>query len=380
MNEPKEVAVAFPKTESGFERVVLPLSEFVDRNQPTPFTLEDEKRLCIDFGELKETGVHGVVHIVNQLTESGLMIARAMPPSLINEGHYVQVHYVPDRDLKRVSKGPFGGYLEEYPERMIVVTTPEEGKAYLEKSEKEKLERLLSVPRVGVIIGGGRGVAGKDLFAPLMMTIEEPLKQGTPMAGICLGFQEFAKMLDWRLTGKRYWEIGSQVETVTEQGKLHPVFMPLGDAFVAVASNKWLVAFSEGLGDSFEFGKVLARGSRKQPTGLALKFEEDQQVVGIQRHPEWGMKGESKKEVVVQLKDDGKVKLPAGLSPDMIYLIQNLIAPHFKTWQENYGLTADDVRDMVLPERLPQNIGKEFYGWLLQFFADFRLKTYESKS
>ena len=269
----------------------------------------------------------------------------------------------------------------------MVVTTIGEGKAVLEEEEKRKLNNILAVPRVGVIVGGGKGVPGKDVFTPLMKALEGPLYQGTPMAGICLWFQTFAKMVSakelgeeekWRLV-QHYWEIGSQVEKLTSLGKLHPVFMQLGDVFVAVASNTWQVAFPEGLQDTFEFGQVLARGSMEQPTGVSFKFEKSGQVVGIQRHPEWQMKG-SEKAVMVSLAGDGEIELPAGLSQDMVHLIGHVIAPSFSKWREDYGLTPEDVGDLVSPERLPRGIGNEFYGWLLNFFAEFRQSTYERKS
>jgi len=90
MNESGEVTVAFLKRGSGLERVMVPLYEFVDGNEKVvAFTKEDERELLSKFEELKQAGVEGVVHVVNQLTPSGLMVAEAIPGSLIEQGFYL---------------------------------------------------------------------------------------------------------------------------------------------------------------------------------------------------------------------------------------------------------------------------------------------------
>lgn len=107
MSEPKEVTVAFPKKGYGLERVTVPLTAFAEANsQVVAFSREDERYLSADLGELRKAGVEGVVHIVNQLTQSGLMIARALSSKIRESDFYIQVHYVLDRNLKRIDRSP----------------------------------------------------------------------------------------------------------------------------------------------------------------------------------------------------------------------------------------------------------------------------------
>jgi hypothetical protein len=83
------------------------------------------------------------------------------------------------------------------------------------------------------------------------------------------------------------------VEKVTGEGKQNPVFQRFGDCFSTGSWNQFHLALPEevtGGKDVFVQGKVLSRSmATNHPTSLSLKGVKEDQILSIQRHPEFRM-------------------------------------------------------------------------------------------
>ncbi|MGH6792909.1 MAG: glutamine amidotransferase [Methyloceanibacter sp.] len=77
-----------------------------------------------------------------------------------------------------------------------------------------------------LVLGGPIGIYEFDRYPFLkheLATIEAAVKQGTPVAGICLGCQALAAVLAARVYPGKQKELGWDVLTLTEEGKASPL-------------------------------------------------------------------------------------------------------------------------------------------------------------
>ncbi len=365
------VGVLFPEKESGEEKVMLELEKFVE-NHPVEFGAKDEKELIQDFEELSKRGLRGVLHLIHRGSVTGDMVTASLPSKWREtEGFYQRLHILKTRTKispEKIRPGDEVVYIDQDGE--------------VSQENQEKLDGLFQ-DRVGIILGGGPGSPKETIYKPVLGMVERALKTKTPLGGICLGHQLFGElMLAWKRgeegTAGGYQEGLTSVERVTPEGLKHAVFGRLGPEFTTVSFNSYHVVVPNPERDIQPFGKVITRSKATHyPSSLSWDAEREGQLLSTQRHPEIGMLGRAGEilleDATLDFPSGNKLIIPAGSHPHMLTL-GKVIAGGFNELSEKYGVTEEDARDLFHQDRLSTHLGVDFYGPLLKYLANFRLK------
>jgi len=131
----------------------------------------------------------------------------------------------------------------------------------------------------GLIVLGGSMGGDDDHLYPFLKGVreimEEVLKRGVPLLGICLGAQLLAMVSGGSLVRNRWGERGVMSVELTEEGGLDPLFRGIGSTFVTFQWHH----------DSVDLpsGATLLACSRTCPTQA---FRVGDHAWGLQFHPE----------------------------------------------------------------------------------------------
>lgn len=376
-NKIEAVGVQFPEQDGGTklaEKICQKLEEFTE-NHPAEFTAEEEEHLIETYEELDQRGLRGILHVIHQGSHTGDMVTNALPGHW-RERFYQRLHVIPAE--MRGKESEMSSKPAEGDESVYI---SQDGR--IDEASENKLARIFK-DRVGILSGGGIGSPKDPIYAPLLKVMERELFTKTPGAGICLGHQLFGELILNRGASTDqgvvpgYLEAITSVEEITPKGRENPVFGRLGDRFTTFSFNGFHLLVPGGREDTFEGGKVLSRKlATGYPSSLSLDAEVSDQVITTQRHPEVGMKGVLTemlpKDQTYRLAGGKKVILPKGSHTNLVPLA-NFITSNFELFKEKYGFTEDDVQEMFLEERMATHLGQDFYGPLMQYLADLRMK------
>ncbi len=131
---------------------------------------------------------------------------------------------------------------------------------------------------LAVVLGGFMGAYEAERYSFLreeLALLERRLSRGQPVLGICLGAQMLAQVAGARVYPDPLgMVIGVQPLALTTEGRAHPAFAPLGQAFDVVHWH----------GDTFDRipGAVALAGSARQPQEVFVLGS----ALGILVHPE----------------------------------------------------------------------------------------------
>lgn len=352
------------------------LENFIENN-PAEFNESDEDSLMGKYEELEKRGLKGVLHVIHQETPSSELLLRSLPEKW-KKKYYHRLHIISDESAAGYSKELTSGIIR--PEDDVVGISKD---GIISLANKKRLEEALK-NRVGVISGGGPGNPKDPFYLPLLKAMEKGLREKTPGAGICLGHQLYGELILNSLRKESegvvpgYLEGTTSIESVTDEGKKNKVFEKLGDQFTVASFNEYHLVVPVQKRDEFSHGKVLTRNmATDYPTSLSLHGEVEDQVITTQRHPEIGMKGAGEDVILEDKKfnlPSGKeIIIPAGNHTDMLLLAKYFVFNYDKL-NKKYGFTEEDIQDLFIKERMATHLGKNFYGPLLGYMADLRLK------
>lgn len=135
-----------------------------------------------------------------------------------------------------------------------------------------------------IVLGGPMGVYEAAKFPHLkyeMRKIEEAIKAGIPVLGICLGSQLVAEVLGSSVRKAKQWELGWYGLSLTKEGKADPlfgtykgfekVFLIHQDEFDPPKSAVHLASSEQCVGQAFRYGKCVY--------GLQFHLEADQAAI-----------------------------------------------------------------------------------------------------
>ncbi len=378
MNNIERINVLYPEQtgDSESEKIWLKAENFI-QNNPVEFSEDEESQLMDSYSQLESQGLNGVVHIIHQGSATGEMVARELPSSF-KEKYYHRLHII-----KAENRESQSGFVREGD---TVVYISQDGS--IDKENKEMLEDTLK-DRVGIISGGGDGSPKDRIYIPLLNALEREIESNTPSAGICLGHQLYGELIlsmrnkatEGTMPG--YLEGVTSMERITNNGKENPIFSRLGERVNIVSLNMFHLVMPKGTEsgqDVFPHGKVLTRSEATEyPTSLELRGVEEGQIITTQRHPEVGMWGFGEdvifKDEIINLPSGSKLVVPAGSHPDMIKFAKYFTPkPILEFLGQKYGITEEDIQNMFVKERMTKHLGKDFYGPMLNYLADYRFK------
>jgi len=361
--ESANFVVQYANPDKGFVSTCQPASLFENHVVPD-FTIAEELTLVTDYKELKKQGLSGVLHIVFRGSLTGLSVEDSIPQSMKSEGFYDQLHIFTPNDLLHPR---FRTYLDTHPDYSISIEKNGTISAEIEKRLSNALKN-----RVGIILGGGPGHPEDSVYKPVIYALNNTAKNGTPIAGICLGQQLLGTML--HAMGKSeqvqegIYELGSQVESITQEGKNHLLFKAFGDSIVVVHVNEFHWN-PNNLPDT----TILTRNARGEPSAITFPLDSSGQAITWQGHPEFPMKGnEHERTFEVEGK---KITIPEGISPAYAGMVQFFVGSEnrFRQFKDIYKMTREDLQNLVDARRLPAHPGKTFYGRIFQHFSNKRL-------
>jgi anthranilate/para-aminobenzoate synthase component II len=379
MNKFESVGVLFPEN-SECKKTTEYLKNFTENN-PVEFTAEEEVELIDKYAELEKSGLHGVLHIIHKGSPTGDMIAEVLPKKW-REKYYHRLHIVQDDGLG-YKKGSISSSNTKQDD--IIVSISKDGK--INSTNKKLLEDALR-NRVGIISGGGPGSPNEAFFIPLINEMEKALKSKTPAAGICLGHQLYGKIVlemqkQQEAVSYGYLEGATSIENITPEGKDNALFQRLGEKFNALSFNELHVVVPNEYLNKTTFAKVLTRSNATNyPTSLSINADIPDQIITTQRHPEFGMLGTEeqilKEDQKFYLPSGTEVIVPAGCHPHLIMLAKYFTA-YYNELKGKYHFTEKDIQELFLKERMSTSLGKNFYGPLVNYFADIINKQYYVK-
>lgn len=357
------------------EKISLKVKQFIENN-PVKFSESEEEKLINEYEKLESQGLHGIIHVIHQGSSTAGMIKRELPPRF-KEKYYHRVHILRTEDLETQSH-----FVEKGD---MVVSISRDGTI---NAENQKILDNALRDRVGIMAGGGAGSPKDPIYQPLLKALEKEIQRGTPGLGICLGHQLFGELI-MNIREKvtkgvvgGYFEGPISREKVTNEGKKHSVFERFGDGFNTGSWNQFHLVVPEEVArekDVFNQGRVLTRSeATNYPTSLELRGAKERQLITIQRHPEFRIKdaGQDYEAKILNFSDGSELILPPGSSPDLIKWAKDMVSePDFSDFNLKYGITQEDIRKIFSKDIPTKNLGKDFYGPMLDYMARFRLSS-----
>ena len=372
----KEVKVAFARRDSGSESTRELLADFSHNENVVKFSIEDEDRLVADFRELASQGVGGVTHFVFGNSWTGVSVANSIPSSVKDSGFYRQVHVMSVGASEKLSDVPPNSeYIKDHPESLVVVG--DDGKIADDEMARTLKEAFTN--QAGIILGGGPGHPSDTVYLPVLRQIESGLKSGVSMTSICLGYEMLGEiLLDSHGLGKGsqegVYQVGSTVTRMTKEGQGHEVFGRLGEQVTVVHVNQYRWVAGKGID---QYGEVLAIDSLGDLTAVEL----GNNVLSWQAHPEFPMigsgSGYSQKSEEFPVKCGGRIEtvvIPKGTSEAYAGLVRDFLGKQFEAFSKEYDFTIEDLRELLLTERLAPHLGVDFYGPVLSYMVQMSKK------
>ena len=345
-------------------RVLTELEAFFGANQEVkPYTEDEARETERKLELLKEAyGLDGVLGVVTSpFTQT--YVRKAMPPN-IRKRFFTEMYYqVGDRPVQ---------ILPEFAQNTIHVG--EDGS--ISGEDRQRMEDLLR-NRVGLLVGGGPGYPTDVSRTPLLLAIEQALRDKTAAAGLCLGHQDLAHLAGFDLVPGSV-SAGAQVETPTAAGRQHPVVGRLGERIGAVAFHSAEVQYKQGAGVT-----ILSTGASTGGAPVSLlygsAFEAPDQVMSTQHHPEVDtgvVPGQNVELTPTEeiLDVEGKrLVIPAGIPVGQAAIVRYGAS----NWEKfrAIGMRPEDLQDVIRPERLFPLLGRNFIGPTIDWLATTRLKN-----
>lgn len=336
----REVTVLFPGRESRYRRANQRLDVFPDNSHVVPFSTQEEEQL---LAVVKKSG-RPISHLIFNGSITGVSVAECIPQSLKDEGLYRQIHVATTgKDIDSAFPDAHRDYIGNNPESLVEIG-PNGG---IHPRFKRRLEEVM-VESPLVILGGGPGNPGEDkFFRPVIQAVEKGAKAGTPLIGICLGHQLIGQLWSQQKRfGKGveggYLELGAVTEFTTPKGQNHPVFGRFGERVTLVHFNEYHVDHPSG---HTNHSAVLTINQAMKPSAIEFDLDKRRQALTWQGHPE------------VQISQGSGLSIPyAGLVSSLSTeeSLDNL--------QKKYDIEREDLTDLIAPQRIQKNLGKDFYG------------------
>ncbi len=335
-------------------------------NQRLPRVSEDDSiGLLTDLQELERQGLDGVVHLVFRGTLTGLSVENSIPQNVKNQNLYQQLHILSPHDrIDPLHKL----YIDTHPDNVVYVN--EDGT--ISSEMQNRLATHLD-HKVGIILGGGPGHPQEKIYTPVIKAVEAQAKQGTPLTGICLGHQLINEMNSPVTNSANFdqgsFEIGSQVEQITPEGQLHPIFQDMGNSVVVVHVNEYRSTYID-----VDNAIVLTLNAEGKPSAQILSLAMEGQALTWQAHPEFPMKGiidERSFEI-----SGISVKISQNTSIPYAGLVQYYLASEerLQKFTKEYGLQPGNIQELLDPQRLKDHSGPLFYHRILKYMAKFQLQ------
>ncbi|HAZ28910.1 MAG TPA: hypothetical protein DCY48_04015 [Candidatus Magasanikbacteria bacterium] len=341
-------------------RIITNVAEYLGVNRDVrPYTDEEADKAAETMERLiRVDGFDPILHIVTSPFTAG-WVRDATPEQF--RPHIEEIYYQVEGRIVQIDP--------RFAENVIHVSI--DGTITLE--DQEKMHRLLQ-NRIGVCIGGGPGYPSDPSRTPLLRELEAALREKTPMVGVCLGHQDLAHIAGAPMI-PGIINAGSQIETPTAAGQSHPVYSRLGDTFGAQAYNTVAVPQKEGISG-------VAVLTESPTTGLwaALSyrdaFEGKDQAFSTQHHPEIPVgtdypTREPGKDFTVNFGGE-IVQVSGNLSSGQRALVDYAS----RLWElgKKAGMTVEDVRALIDPQRAYPTLGREFFGPTFEWLANKRTK------
>lgn len=198
-----------------------------------------------------------------------------------------------------------------------------------------------------IVLGGPMGVYEAAKFCHLkfeMKKIEEALKRGIPVLGICLGSQLIASVLGADVRKNKQWELGWYNVGLTDHGKADPLFKAYAESERVFQLHQdhfdppktaTHLAFSElAEGQAFRYGDKVY--------GLQFHLEADQAMI-----KRWLARDENQK----LMKESAGLFTPEKLAADTQACIERSLELSSKTFGKFIELFGEIDRHVILGSR-----------------------------
>jgi GMP synthase (glutamine-hydrolysing) len=198
-----------------------------------------------------------------------------------------------------------------------------------------------------IVLGGPMGVYEAPKFPHLkyeMKKIEEALKRGIPVLGICLGAQLVASVLGAQVRKNKQWELGWYKVGLTEHGQKDPLFGSYGESESVFQLHQdhfdppktaTHLAFSElAEGQAFRYGEKVY--------GLQFHLEADQPMIR-----RWLAREENQK----LMRESGGLFTPSRLEADTQSCIERSLQLSSATFSKFIELFGEIDRHVILGSR-----------------------------
>lgn len=354
-------------------RILTELRDFLGVNADVePYTAQEAQVTAEKLTELCRTGLDGILHIVTSPTTSQY-VRQAMPQELRPFLH--ELYYKMSGVNERLQPDP-----EFSAGEGAVININKDGTFASDEDEKN-LYRLLR-DRVGFLIGGGPGYPQDSTRRPLLRALEEPLKSGTGVCGVCLGHQDVAEIMGLPFV-PGVINVAQQIEHPTTAGKTHPVVGRLGESFGAMMFNSGVVVVNQDQARDWLHVLSMSQSAGGRPVTLGYDVEHKDQIITSQAHQEIPVGPDNDVELLTQSEDidvpgeKEKVHIPKG-TPNGVAQIVRYSVEYWEQLFKPVGLKVEDVQAILNKERLYPRLGRNYFGPVMDMLASNAL-TYLHK-